>query len=366
MSCESRGERANGDHSKALGSSQTSTRVGQQPAARDEPSGGDDASAQRAPDNQAGPLEPQGHVQEAELRDLPGGVVDGDTFKVVGYAESLRLLHIDTEELLHKHADRDKAHNDWKGYLREKTEGDGFQTFGTPMGDRAQQWARDFFEGVDKVWLEYESATRTHGFFDRHLVYAWVKDDDGKWVNYNLEAVRAGMSAYYTKYGFSESYHERFKAAEREARQAKRGIWAPDAKSYPDYEARSAWMDERAEQIMAFRERFDDDPRYVDLATDTAYATLRSRLGRRLVVFGEVEYFATRGDPDRIRMNYRYRRDFMVVAFEPVDFRDGGVDPDDEEFIYVEGKVGLYRGDPQLRFDEQSWIRSGKNPPPAE
>ncbi len=283
-------------------------------------------------------LEPKGFVQEAELRALPGGVVDGDTFKVVGYAESLRLLHIDTEELLHRKADRAKAAQNWDAYLREQTKGEGIETFGTPMGQEAKEFARQFFKAVEpdedekRIWLEYQSATRTHGFFDRHLVYVWVKKD-GDWLNYNLEAVRQGMSPYYTKYGYSDRLHEAFVAAQRQAREHQRGIWAPGAKSYPDYDERIAWWNRRADQIAKFRKHFDDDPRFVDLGTDTAFATLRTRLGRRMIVFGEPTSFAERGDPQRIRMSYRYRTDFPVVAFEPVDMRKSGVNPDEEEFI---------------------------------
>jgi endonuclease YncB( thermonuclease family) len=308
------------------------------------------------------PLEPRGVVQEAELRDLPGGVIDGDTFKAVGFAESLRLLSINSEELFHRKADRARADTDWKAYLAEETKDDGFETFGTPMGDVAKAYARTFFKGVDKVWLEYQSPIRTHGFFGRHLVYVWIKDS-GEWVNYNLEAIRQGMSAYYTKYGRSERYHDAFIRAQREARDKKRGIWAPGAKSYPDYDTRMVWWNRRAEQIGLFKEHFDDRPDFIDLGTDTAFATLRNRLGRRVVVFGGPTSFAERGNPQRIRLNYRYRRDFPVVAFEPHDMTKSGVNPDKEEFIYVEGVVGMYRGDPQLRYDEKSWMSAGMDPP---
>ncbi len=310
-------------------------------------------------------LEPHGYVQQAELRDLPGAVIDGDTFKVVGYSKSLRLLNINTEELFHRKAKRAQAAQSWKAYLARETHKKGFHTFGTPMGEAAKEWARRFLKGVDKVWLEYESPTSTHGFFGRHLVYVWFKRD-GKWVNYNLEAVRAGMSPYYTKYGYSQHYDAAFRAAQRDARTHKRGIWAPGAQSYPDYPARIRWWNERADQIAAYHKRFAGKPGYVDLASDTAFSDLRERLGRRVVVFGHPESFAERGNPQRIRLSYRYRRDFPVVAFDPVDMRKSGVDPDHEEFVYVEGVVTLYRGDPQLRYDKKSWMRSGTHPPKAD
>lgn len=353
-SCEPKG--GAGTAEKASGSNPGAS-SSETPSPDDQPSKSDAPAVMEPPIGDS-----QGLVQEAELRDLPGGVVDGDTFKVVGYSESLRLLNINSEELFHRRADRARAAQNWKAYLRDETKGEGFETFGTPMGDEAKEYARQFFKGVDKVWLEYQSHKRTHGFFDRHLVYVWVKKN-GDWVNYNLEAVRQGMSAYYTKYGYSDRLHEAFLEAQREAREAKRGIWAPGAKSYPDYDERIDWWNRRADQIALFRKHFDDNPRFVDLATDTAFATLRNRLGQRVVVFGEPQSFAERGDPQRIRLSYRYRRDFPVVAFEPVDMTESPVNPDNEEFIYVEGVVTMYRGDPQLRFDEKSWMRSGDDPP---
>jgi endonuclease YncB( thermonuclease family) len=352
--CEPKSKPTTSDDAKSLGSS-----------SMDDQSPGEttvEAGEKKAGEKEAKPLEPRGVVQEAELRDLPGGVIDGDTFKAVGFSESLRLLNINSEELFRRKADRAKADKNWQGYLAEETEGDGFETFGTPMGDVAKAFAREFFKGVDKVWLEYQSPIRTHGFFGRHLVYVWIKDD-GKWVNYNIEAVRQGMSAYYTKYGNSERYHEDFVEAQQEARDKKRGIWAPGARSYPDYESRMAWWNRRAEQIDLYKEHFDGNPGFVDMGMDTAFANLRNRLGRRMVVFGEPTSFAERGRPQRIRLNYRYRRDFPVVAFEPHDMTKSGVDPDEEEFIYIEGVVGMYRGDPQLRYDEKSWMRAGTNPP---
>jgi endonuclease YncB( thermonuclease family) len=315
-----------------------------------------------APSEVSHALEPTGYVQKAELRDMPDGVVDGDTLKAVGFGESLRLLNLDTEEVFRDRGKQAKAAQNWETYLAEEAGDEGSQTFATPMGEKARDFARNFFRGVEKIWVEYQSPVYTHGFFDRHLALVWVKKD-GEWRNYNLEAVRAGMSPYYTKYGYSVRLHEAFRRAEREAKEQRRGIWAPGAKSYPDYDARIAWWNERAEQIEAFRRHAQGRPGVIDLASDTAFADLRRRLGQRVVVFGDPQSFAERSNPQRIRLSYRYRRDLPVVAFEPVDMRKAAVDPDEEHFIYVEGVVTMYRGDPQIRYDEKSWMRSGKNPP---
>jgi Staphylococcal nuclease homologue len=44
-----------------------------------------------------------------------------------------------------------------------------------------------------------------------------------------LEIIRQGYGHAYTKYPFKQAYMERFRAAEKEAREAKRGLWG-DAK----------------------------------------------------------------------------------------------------------------------------------------
>ena len=53
-------------------------------------------------------------------------------------------------------------------------------------------------------------------------VNKWFYDNKGgTWVNYNVEAVRAGMGPYFPKYGQSRRFHPEFVAAQEEARKAK-------------------------------------------------------------------------------------------------------------------------------------------------
>src|SRR5690554_3054644 len=317
---------------------------------------------------------PVGQTQEAELRPKPGGVVDGDTLKVVGFAKSLRLINVDTEEVFKDRAKEAKAAQNWEAYRAEATKSDAFKTFATPMGERATSFARAFFRDVEQVTLEYQSPIYTRGFFDRHLVMVWVKTErvsaklipgapSGEWLNYNVEAVRAGMSPYYSKYGYNMRLHEAFRLAERQAKEQRRGIWAPGAQSYGDYDARIAWWNEMAEQIQKFRAYSQTHPDAIDLASDVAYAMLRQKVGQRVIVFGNVKSFAKNSQPQRLRLVYRYRRDLPVVAVEPVDMRQAGIDPKKDQYIYVEGVVGMYRGDPEIQYDEKSWMRSGQDPP---
>jgi endonuclease YncB( thermonuclease family) len=329
------------------------------------PDDGDDPFA--VPGDTSLPDQPRGIVQDAELRSWPGCVVDGDTIEAVGFGESIRLLSLDTDETLSPKeralAERVTHRGSWADYIAQKqkeTEADGrrFGNYGTKMGERARAYARDFFEGVDEVKVEYESPTRTHGFFGRHLAYVWV-ERDGAWVNYNVEAVRDGISPYYTKYGFSQLYHDAFVQAQSEAKKAGRGIWSDDARGYPDYDERIEYWERRAKQIQRYRNRFEDNPRFVDLAEDTAFADLRDKIGERMVVFGEPTSLKERGQPQRLRMSYRYRRDFTVVAFDPHELTAAEANPDEEDFVYVEGIVEMYRGDPQLRFDGDSFLVGG-------
>ncbi|MFU8806907.1 MAG: thermonuclease family protein, partial [Bradymonadaceae bacterium] len=273
-------------------------------------------------------------------------------------------LFIDTEEVL-EDDELEHARRDWAGYVKEKSgEGKFTATYGTFLGNEATEFARNFFDGIDEIWVEYESPMRTRGFFGRHIAYVWIKKhgDVTGWLNYNIETVRAGMSPYYTKYGYSELYHDAFLQAQDEARRGERGIWAPGAKAYPDYDRRFKEWNQRAEQIALFRERFADDENVIELGTDTAMARLRGRIGERVVVFGAVDRFSPRGRPPKLYLSHRFRENFVIVAPPPIKYDSFGVDLGGEDFVYAEGEVELFRGNPQLNLDEKSWVRAGGDP----
>lgn len=125
-------------------------------------------------------------------------VVDGDTLLVrtAEGEERVRLLCINTSESVHP----DKAKNE-------------------PLGKAASEFTKARLEGA-QVRLEPELNGDEKDRYGRRLAYVIV---DG--MNFNLELVRQGLSAYETKYGKSRRYHDRFVAAEREAREQKLGIW---------------------------------------------------------------------------------------------------------------------------------------------
>jgi micrococcal nuclease len=115
-------------------------------------------------------------------------VTDGDTVRVScdGKAERVRLLQIDTPER------------------------------GEPLFEEAGEALEALIDG-EPVWLEpWREERDDHG---RVLAYLFAGDR-----NLNLAMIEAGMTPYFDRYG-SGRYPKEFAAAEREAREAGRGIW---------------------------------------------------------------------------------------------------------------------------------------------
>lgn len=306
-------------------------------------------------------LNPSESLQRAILRD--DGVVDGDTLRAVGFDQSIRLLCLDTDELPSEEEEA-AARADWEAYQAlQEEESAGAGNYGTLMGIEAREFAREYFRGVEEIFVEYQSPQKTRGFFGRHLGYVWTKGEDGQWRNYNVEAVRAGMSIYATDYGRCDAYDTHFRAAQQEARQAGRGIWAPGARGYQNYEERLRYGQERAGQIDLFRRHFEGADHVVELGTDTARARMRLAIGERLTLFGSLERYSPRGRPPKLVFSHRFREEIPVVAAEGVEFEEFGVPFEPRRFYYVNGIVELYRGNPQLRVDRESYIRPGLRPP---
>ena len=155
-----------------------------------------------------------------------GGVVDGDTIRVKGERRALRLLALDTEELTYsvKGHQLELMRTDFKAYVKRMTSGYRMPAkFGTPMGEAAKTWARNFFSGAKELRLEGDTPGEAVGTYGRLLCYVWAFFADGKPPKqYNLEAIRAGMSPYFIKYGRSR----RFDAAS-EASGARTGSTTP-------------------------------------------------------------------------------------------------------------------------------------------
>ena len=269
-------------------------------------------------------------------------VIDGDTIRVDGIEGSLRLLSIDTEEKLRGKANRAAAAKDFEKYLKDKRGGRDRPTKpGTPMGDRATEFAKAFLEGAEVVRLERDDPKKIRGYYGRLLAYVLVRKN-GRWKNYNAEAIRAGMSPYFTKYGYSRRFHNELAHAEAEARKAKRGIWSPDAQGYGDYDERKAWWNARADFIRAFEHEATGRDDYIELAHWDAMQQLEAALGKTVTVLSTVDRIRHFKGLVRVALARQRGSSFPIIFFDKDVFRDSGVERYWKEPISVRGTVERY------------------------
>jgi endonuclease YncB( thermonuclease family) len=284
-------------------------------------------------------------------------VLDGDTIRVEGLDASLRLIALDAEETIKdKRSARDVEAN-FERYLREKRgEARHPVKSGTPLGEAGKQFAIDFFRDADVVRLERDHPREVRDRYDRYLAYVFVARG-GQWINYNVECVRAGFSPYFTKYSYSRRFHDDFVKAEAEARAAKRGIWAPGAKAYGDYDERKAWWDARAEFLKAFEVAAEGKPDHIVLTHWDALRRLEESLGKEVTVLGlvsEVSY-GDRG-PARVMLSRRMFGDLAAVFFDRDVFNASGVSRYAGEFVSITGVVSIYQNKHTLKRQLQLMV----------
>ena len=120
-------------------------------------------------------------------------VVDGDTL-LLKDGRYVRLIGVDTPET--------------------KKENHSVE----PFGPEATQFTENFIRGKPVLFrLDHERLDQ-HG---RTLAYVYV---DGKMLNEEL--LRVGLARARTRFNYAESMKKKFRAAENEARQNRRGIWS--------------------------------------------------------------------------------------------------------------------------------------------
>jgi endonuclease YncB( thermonuclease family) len=272
--------------------------------------------------------------------DGAASVVDGDTIRVKGLDSSLRLLAIDTEETFKHEAERQAFSEGWESYKKEMR-GDSSRPvkMATPVGEDAKHFAQAFFEGVQTVRLERDHPGEIRDYYGRYLAYVFVRKN-GEWKNYALECIRAGMSPYFTKYGRSRRFHQDFVEAQRQAQQAKLGIWNPDKQHYGDYAERIAWWDQRAAMIARFEKDAEGSKDHVVLTRWDALLRLEQRLGQPVVVLGAVSEvrMGDRG-PTVVKLSRTRGNDFDVVFFDKEVALSSGILQSRGEYVQVRGVV---------------------------
>lgn len=295
-------------------------------------------------------------------------IIDGDTIRLEGIEGSIRLLSIDTEERFHGEAERRAATKDFDAYLK-KRRGDSKRPLkpGTPLGEQAAEFARAFFDGADTVRLERDDPKEIRGRFGRLLAYALVQKD-GRWTTYNVEAVRAGMSPYFTKYGYSHRLHNDLLDAEAEARKAKRGIWNPETKGYGDYDERKAWWNARADFIRAFEHEATGRSDRVLLSHWDARERLEASLGKEVAVMSTVDRVQHFKGLVRVSLAMTSGKMFPVIFFDKGVFEKSGIADYVREPVSVRGKVTLYEKGSyrtlQIVVDDPGQITLPKLPSP--
>ena len=281
-------------------------------------------------------------------------VIDGDTIRVAGLDQSHRLIGLDTEETFKKEKERRAFEQGWDRYLAEaqaKTRSP--VKIPTPLGEDAKDFAKEFFKGVRHVRLERDHPKEIRDRFGRFLTYVLV-EKDGKLVNYNVECIRAGMSPYFMKYGYSRRYHAEYMAAQDEARAARRGIWDPTKMHYQDYDARLRWWTYRAEAVAAFERDAEGKDDHIVLTHWDAPQRLEKLLGREVILFGAVaEIRRSQTGPTKVLLARRQGEDFAVIFFDPEVFDKTGLQDARGEFVRIRGVVSKWHNKYKKRDELQ-------------
>ena len=269
-------------------------------------------------------------------------ILDGDTIRVDGLDSSLRLNGLDSEETFKNEYDRRGADTDFEEYLASKRTGRHPAKAATPVGEDAKLFAKEFFRGHTKVRIERDDPREIRDTYDRYLAYVFA-EKHGTWVNYNVECVRAGMSPYFMKYGYSKRFHQEFVDAENQARAAKRGIWDPTKQHYPDYDERMPWWSARAEFLARYQRQADNDPNFIVLNHWDALKRIEDHEGQEisiLALVGDVQL----GDrcPTKVLLALKRTASFPLIFFDKDVFASSQVADWKGEFIVAKGVVTAY------------------------
>jgi len=270
-------------------------------------------------------------------------VTDGDTVRVDGLDASLRLIGMDAEEIFHHEKDRRAVEADWDQYLKDQRGTSHHPVkMSTPLGEEAKRFAQQFFTIGGKVRIERDDPRQIRDRYDRYLAYVLV-EKDGRWLNYNVEAVRAGMSPYFMKYGWSRRFDAEFKAAEAEARAAHRGIWSADGRHYPDYDERARWWIARADFVAGFQKDAAGHDDFIDLTDWDALDRIEKAKGKPVTLLGTVGnvYMGDRG-PTRVMLSRRMGSDFPIIFFDKDLFATSKLGEWKGEFVRISGVVTEY------------------------
>ena len=158
------------------------------------------AAAPVAPAGDAATLDPATITDDTRVPGRITRTVDGDTVRldIFGKNQSARLIGVDTPETV----DRRKA----------------VQCYGR----EASAYTKKMLTGME-VTVSFDVSQGVLDKYERPLVYIWLADG----TLFNKQLIADGYAFEYT-YNTPYRYQAEFQAAERDARSANRGLWAPE------------------------------------------------------------------------------------------------------------------------------------------
>lgn len=289
----------------------------------------------------------------------PESIVDADTVRILEERQSVRVLAIDAEEVFREAADRKAAAKDFAAYAKTKRGESAWPVkYGTPAGEAARDYAKALMDGVTHIRLERDAAgQRATGTYGRLLGHVFLVKHDSE-VLLSEALIRAGHSPYFNKYGRSRRFDARLRAAQDEARKAKRGIWGDAGPAhYPDYDERLQWWEKRAAQVDRWR-ALEARADHVTLGTPDADAKLKALVGKEAVVFGtfDRELPVKTGNQRVFLLSHERRRGFPFVVFDAAVAKTIDLDTLDAWFVTLRGKITLYKERPQMVIESGTQI----------
>lgn len=293
-------------------------------------------------------------------------VVDGDTVHISreGKTEKLRLLSVDTEE---------KIVPGWKNSPGKPQ---------TIFGEETRLWTEAYMnsfrsaDGELRVGLRFPGGREARDVYGRLLCHVVMPDG----TDFNLLLVELGKSPYFNKYGNSLIDHERFVAAQEEARRFKLGIWDPTTNvpldpelpsARRDYERLLPWWQARADAIEGFRGRVAAGEPGLFAADDAPALERATDAGAEVTLFGSPDRFFDEEDGSlTVLFRAGAKQSALRVkipaealpAFEAFDLRALGEEYR-QNYVYVSGTLERGPRGPQLLTPSpQSWKRAAEEP----
>lgn len=290
-------------------------------------------------------------------------VVDGDTFRFDKLDGSARLQFLDTEETFkddNAAQKTDELRKNWDKYYKNLRDTSKYPVKAdSPFGYDSWQWAKEFMKDVDYVRLEKDDLVREKDIFNRWLAYMIVIKN-GKEINYNIEAVRQGISPYFNKYGNSKRFHNEFVAAQNYAKENKLGIWSDTVQKYPDYDERLTWWDFRAKQLEDFDSEHKENKYYFNISEINEYKRLENYLGQEVIIFGSIGELLQNRFPYLMTIPVTKENRFEIVIFEEHAGILNEINLQDvlENYVYIMGKLEKRKDRYQiiLRDKNQIWM----------